>query len=43
MKNEVLYSNQFAKIDLNIFKDIINSGVKFESPFDDKNSYLNYL
>ena len=41
MKNEVLYSNQFAKIDLNIFKDIINNGAKFESPFDDKNSYLN--
>lgn len=41
MKNEVLYSNQYAKIDLNIFKDIIDSGVKFESPFDDKNSYLN--
>ena len=35
------YKKIDTKIDINIFKDIINSGVEFKSPFDDKNSVLN--
>lgn len=41
LNSEILYSKQYSNIDLDIFKNIINKGVKFSSPFDDKNSYLN--
>ena len=37
------YKKIDTKIDINIFKDIINSGVEFKSPFDDKNSVLNFI
>ena len=35
------YKKLNAKINIDVFKKIINSGVKFKSPFDDKNSVLN--
>lgn len=41
LNGEILYSKQYSNIDLDIFKNIINKGVKFHSPFEDKNSYLN--
>ena len=42
INDEIIFTKQYdTKIDVNKFINIINSGIEFFSPFEDKNSYLN--